>query len=540
MKEYLLRDKQIIEKARAASAEQQRGDVIAAIRKDAKAETRRVATKANRIAEQIMAQVPQDQQEKLSGNVTELVKKRERSRAGLASYLIGKEYIKREHVQDDGSLDIAALQQTAYFQKNQHFLEALTTYELSKKSKLRQKKAEGMNQTVLSEHAERVHQKLHPKKETIFRRVKKKLETKVKGKQKRKRWIGAGVSAAGLAMAAGMAISCTSESSHEERPKNKIETSVTPHPKPEETKEKPKETKEKPKETKEKPKKQEKQNPPKDKVYTHIVKKNENLSDIAERYYGKELWQDIYKANNAQIKNPNMIYPGQKFIIPKEKTPDHPKRPHHHKKVISYNVQKGDTLSELAQKFKTDVPSILEKNKKIKDEDVIFRGDKLFIPLNRHSDGSKIDHSKIDPSSWKTFIKNQSVHGRNWIDFLNSAKKISQEEKYPISVLVGQAVIETGHGKSKFAVQRNNFFGYNAYDSNPGAAVKYQSKEASIKQYIDLIREKPRYKQAYANKNNPVKMVQLIKEGGYATDPNYVNKVTNTKEFKILQKVEKA
>ena len=210
MKEYLLRDKQIIEKARAASAEQQRGDVIAAIRKDAKAETRRVATKANRIAEQIMAQVPQDQQEKLSGNVTELVKKRERSRAGLASYLIGKEYIKKEHVQDYGSLDIAALQQTAYFQKNQHFLEALTTYELSKKSKLRQKKAEGMNQTVLSEHAERVHQKLHPKKETIFRRVKKKLETNVKGNQKRKRWIGAGVSAAGLAMAAGMAISCTS------------------------------------------------------------------------------------------------------------------------------------------------------------------------------------------------------------------------------------------------------------------------------------------------------------------------------------------
>jgi nucleoid-associated protein YgaU len=545
---YLLRDEQIIEKARATSAEQQRGDVIAAIRKDAKAETRRVTTKAQRITEQVMAQVPEQQRGELSGNVSELVKKRERSRAGLASYLIGKEYIRQEHVREDGSLDIAALKQTAYFQKNQHFTEALATYELSKKSKLRQKKTEGMNRTVRPEgmsrrdeptdssqlmhleRAERIRQKLHPKKETLFRRLKKKMETKRKeGKEKpkRKRWLKAGIGAAGVAMAAGLAISCNSEASHEDHPQSKVETSVTPHPKPKETKGKPKET--------EKPKKQEKQNPvPKKNEPTYIVKKDDNLSDIAQRYYGKELWQDIYKANKAQIKDPDMIHPGQKLIIPKEKTPDHPQKPQPPKKVITYNVQKDDTLSELAQKFKTDIPSIMEKNKKIKDEDVIFTGDKLVIPLNKHRN----DHSKMNSSHWDAFIKKQSVHGRDWVDFLNCAKKISQEEKYPLSVLVGQAVIETGHGKSKFAVQRNNFFGYNAYDSNPNAAVAYQSKEASIKQYIDLIRESPRYKQAYANKDNPKKMVELIKEGGYATDPHYVQKVTHTKEFKTLQKAE--
>ena len=51
------------------------------------------------------------------------------------------------------------------------------------------------------------------------------------------------------------------------------------------------------------------------KVYA--VKKGDNLSSIAKSKYGKESqWTKIYDANKDKVKNPNLVYPGQKLIIP--------------------------------------------------------------------------------------------------------------------------------------------------------------------------------------------------------------------------------
>jgi nucleoid-associated protein YgaU len=50
-------------------------------------------------------------------------------------------------------------------------------------------------------------------------------------------------------------------------------------------------------------------------IYT--VVKGDSLSKIAEREYGNaNRWREIYEANRATIKNPNLIYPGQKLRIP--------------------------------------------------------------------------------------------------------------------------------------------------------------------------------------------------------------------------------
>lgn len=47
----------------------------------------------------------------------------------------------------------------------------------------------------------------------------------------------------------------------------------------------------------------------------HTVVKGDTLSGIAKRYYGNaSLWPKIATAN--KISNPNLIYPGQKFLIP--------------------------------------------------------------------------------------------------------------------------------------------------------------------------------------------------------------------------------
>ena len=51
------------------------------------------------------------------------------------------------------------------------------------------------------------------------------------------------------------------------------------------------------------------------KIYS--VKKGDSLSSIAKSKYSKESqWTKIYEANKSTVKNPNLIRPGQKLIIP--------------------------------------------------------------------------------------------------------------------------------------------------------------------------------------------------------------------------------
>lgn len=50
---------------------------------------------------------------------------------------------------------------------------------------------------------------------------------------------------------------------------------------------------------------------------SYTVKSGDTLSKIAQREYGNAGdWRKIYEANKDTIKNPDLIYPGQTFIIP--------------------------------------------------------------------------------------------------------------------------------------------------------------------------------------------------------------------------------
>jgi len=50
---------------------------------------------------------------------------------------------------------------------------------------------------------------------------------------------------------------------------------------------------------------------------TYTVVSGDSLSKIAKHYYGDaNKWHQIYEANRDQIKNPDLIHPGQKFRIP--------------------------------------------------------------------------------------------------------------------------------------------------------------------------------------------------------------------------------
>jgi nucleoid-associated protein YgaU len=50
---------------------------------------------------------------------------------------------------------------------------------------------------------------------------------------------------------------------------------------------------------------------------TYEVRPGDSLSRIAQRFYGNaNQWPRIHEANRDQIKDPDLIYPGQKLIIP--------------------------------------------------------------------------------------------------------------------------------------------------------------------------------------------------------------------------------
>jgi nucleoid-associated protein YgaU len=55
-------------------------------------------------------------------------------------------------------------------------------------------------------------------------------------------------------------------------------------------------------------------------VRSYTVIAGDSLSKIAKREYGDaQKWRQIYEANRAQIKDPDLIYPGQVLTIPAEK-----------------------------------------------------------------------------------------------------------------------------------------------------------------------------------------------------------------------------
>lgn len=113
------------------------------------------------------------------------------------------------------------------------------------------------------------------------------------------------------------------------------------------------------------------------------------------------------------------------------------------------------------------------------------------------------------------------------------------------SVVIAQAICESGWGQSKIMMKANAIFGikatsnwkgkvYNAntqecYDgvsyTNITACFRaYDNLQESISDYFDLILGLSRYSKAI-NSNSPLECITAIKNGGYATSPTYINTI---------------
>ena len=92
------------------------------------------------------------------------------------------------------------------------------------------------------------------------------------------------------------------------------------------------------------------------------------------------------------------------------------------------------------------------------------------------------------------------------VDYLNFTTPV--DKRVPIEMLVGQAVLESGWGTSRFAKQANNLFGIRVFKSTaphllpegmekwPGWGVrKFDTKCQSVKFFIELLNNHPAYEE---------------------------------------------
>ncbi len=119
-------------------------------------------------------------------------------------------------------------------------------------------------------------------------------------------------------------------------------------------------------------------NPEKTIFYT--VKRGDTLSLIAKKHNTTVV--DIV-ALNTNIKNPNLIYPGQTFkiIINTESN-----------RVIYYTVKRGDTLTYIAKMYGTTVNAIASLNG-IKNKNLIYPNQRLKINTGSSNQESSGDNS---------------------------------------------------------------------------------------------------------------------------------------------------
>lgn len=139
---------------------------------------------------------------------------------------------------------------------------------------------------------------------------------------------------------------------------------------------------------------------------------------------------------------------------------------------------------------------------------------------------------------------------QSFIDALKPhAERIAKEAGINPDVLMAQAALETGWGKrlvpGKHGGSSNNLFNIKAdtrwsgdkshvstleFDGEVArkeraAFRSYANVEQSLQDYVDFIKEHPRYQQALQVADDPVQYAEALQSAGYATDPQYAQKI---------------
>lgn len=97
-------------------------------------------------------------------------------------------------------------------------------------------------------------------------------------------------------------------------------------------------------------------------------------------------------------------------------------------------------------------------------------------------------------------------------------------KKMPNSIIIAQAILETGNGKSKAAIKKENHFGL----SRKGKTMRFSSTKKSVLSYLKNMDANPAYGKLRKKLKKPEKKLEPIVDsfaGVYAKDNGYQRKI---------------
>lgn len=154
-----------------------------------------------------------------------------------------------------------------------------------------------------------------------------------------------------------------------------------------------------------------------------------------------------------------------------------------------------------------------------------------------------------EPAADATPTARLSADQRSFLAAATAAARASQRRYgIPASVVVAQAVLESGWGRSDLSRSARNYFGMtcgsgagpiatgcrNGPDrvcdragcrSTTHSFRVYRSMWDSFADHGRLLSTNPRYRGAYAARGRPTTFIRRMARAGYATDPDYANKL---------------
>jgi len=153
--------------------------------------------------------------------------------------------------------------------------------------------------------------------------------------------------------------------------------------------------------------------------------------------------------------------------------------------------------------------------------------------------------SKVPEAASAPFENTEEFVTKVWEHAKTAAQKIGLNP----AVMVAQAALETGWGKhiinKSDGYSSNNLFNIKSDKSwdgekaskvtlefEQGTPVKkqasfraYDSIKESVNDFVDFLTQNPRYQEALQNTAKPSDFLDSLQKAGYATDPDYANKI---------------
>jgi Mannosyl-glycoprotein endo-beta-N-acetylglucosaminidase len=120
-------------------------------------------------------------------------------------------------------------------------------------------------------------------------------------------------------------------------------------------------------------------------------------------------------------------------------------------------------------------------------------------------------------------------------NYQDMARRVAARTQIPVSIVLGQALLESGSGTSEVSKRTNNFFGIRTKE----AYQVFETDEASFQRYAHILSKRNRY--AHLFDLHPLDFIawaEGIARSGYAEDPDYAKKLIQVIKRNKLYKLD--